>query len=448
MQPIASDDVAAVMADAALAEPLNGTADLAGPEPIRQDDLVRRFLNATGDARTAITDPELVAQVGQVIPQHRHRRLPGNRQVQDDPEGRVGSDVSLYVIDIYVQNPHEMTDAMEDALEKVKARGPGETELEDTQARVKKLAGDHLEASPQDIELADGQARVAGTDRRFDLIYSMNLRLPTRFLLLDRAIATLGSVGIELYPDFNVFEVAKPYARAMLLERFTPDRVAARARREGLALGQMALDLPYQVHDILEEIRDGQIEVGFVHKGLDDLMHRLDVVFNNAGVGTMVVGGTVETIDLAKWDLAQDVNVRAMYLVSRAAVPAMRVAGGGSIVNTSSVSACRGSVGRPSHAYAASKGAVLALTRAMAASYGRDRIRVNAICPGTIRTRLTADFIERAEREASEGRGIPLGRVGEPEDIARCALFLASDDAAWISGAEIVVDGGAMAATA
>jgi NAD(P)-dependent dehydrogenase (short-subunit alcohol dehydrogenase family) len=174
---------------------------------------------------------------------------------------------------------------------------------------------------------------------------------------------------------------------------------------------------------------------------------RLDVVFNNAGVGTMVVGGTVETIELDKWDLALDVNVRAMYLVSRAALPALRRAGGGSIINTSSVSAFRGSAGRPSHAYAASKGAVLALTRAMAASYGRDRVRVNAICPGTIRTRLTADIIERAERDAAEGRQIPLGRVGEPEDLARCALVLASDDSAWISGTEIVVDGGALAAT-
>ena len=173
---------------------------------------------------------------------------------------------------------------------------------------------------------------------------------------------------------------------------------------------------------------------------------RLDVVFNNAGVGTMVVGGTVETIELDKWDLALDVNVRAMYLVSRAALPALRRAGGGSIINTSSVSAFRGSTGRPSQAYAASKGAVLALTRAMAASYGRDRVRVNAICPGTIRTRLTADIIERVEREAAEGRQIPLGRVGEPEDIARCALFLASDDSSWISGTEIVVDGGALAA--
>ena len=173
---------------------------------------------------------------------------------------------------------------------------------------------------------------------------------------------------------------------------------------------------------------------------------RLDVLLNNAGVGTMVVGGTVESIEIDRWDLAQDVNVRAIYLVSRAAVPHMR-GGGGAIVNIASVSAFRGSVERPSHAYAASKGAVLALTRAMAASYGRDRIRVNAICPGTIRTRLTADIVERVEQAAREGHGIPLGRVGEPEDIARCALFLASDESSFISGAHIIVDGGAMAAS-
>lgn len=173
---------------------------------------------------------------------------------------------------------------------------------------------------------------------------------------------------------------------------------------------------------------------------------RLDVLLNNAGVGTMVVGGTVESIEIDRWDLAQDVNVRAIYLLSRAAVPRMRERGG-VIVNIASVSAFRGSMERPSHAYAASKGAVLALTRAMAASYGRDGIRVNAICPGTIRTRLTADIVDRVERAAREGHGIPLGRVGEPEDIARCALFLASDASSFISGTHIVVDGGAMAAS-
>jgi ubiquinone biosynthesis protein len=127
----------------------------------------------------------------------------------------------------------------------------------------------------------------------FALIYSMNLRLPTRFVMLDKAIATLGSVGTELYPDFNVFEVAKPYARDLMLERFAPHRVASRARREGLRLAQMASDLPYQVHDTLEQVRDGQIEVGFVHKGLDDLLAKLDTLFNRLVIALVVLGGLI-----------------------------------------------------------------------------------------------------------------------------------------------------------
>ena len=127
----------------------------------------------------------------------------------------------------------------------------------------------------------------------FQLIYSMNLRLPTRFLLLDKAIATLGSVGVDLYPEFNVFEVARPYARGLMLERFTPQRMANRARKESLRLGAMALELPYQIHDVLEEFRDGQNEIGFVHKGLDDLLNRMDVVFNRLVIAMVVAGGLI-----------------------------------------------------------------------------------------------------------------------------------------------------------
>jgi ubiquinone biosynthesis protein len=127
----------------------------------------------------------------------------------------------------------------------------------------------------------------------FQLIYSMNLRLPTRFLLLDKAIATLGSVGVDLYPEFNVFEVARPYARGLMLERFTPQRMANRARKESLRLGAMALELPYQIHDVLEEFRDGQIEIGFVHKGLEDLMNRMDIVFNRLVIAMVVAGGLI-----------------------------------------------------------------------------------------------------------------------------------------------------------
>ncbi len=127
----------------------------------------------------------------------------------------------------------------------------------------------------------------------FNLIYTMNLRLPTRFLLLDKAIAMLGSVGIELYPDFDVFEVAQPYARGLMLERFGPRRLATRARKESLKLAQVVTEMPHQLHDFLEEIRDGQIEVGFVHKGLEDLLNRLDVVFNRLVIAMIVAGGLI-----------------------------------------------------------------------------------------------------------------------------------------------------------
>jgi ubiquinone biosynthesis protein len=127
----------------------------------------------------------------------------------------------------------------------------------------------------------------------FALIYSMNLHLPTRFVMLDKAIATLGSVGVELYPDFNVFEVAKPYARSLMIERFTPRRVARRARREGFQLAQYAAELPHQIHETLEQVRDGQIEVGFVHKGLDEFMARLDVLANRMVVALVVTGGLI-----------------------------------------------------------------------------------------------------------------------------------------------------------
>jgi ubiquinone biosynthesis protein len=127
----------------------------------------------------------------------------------------------------------------------------------------------------------------------FNLIYSMNLRLPTRFLLLDKAIATLGSVGVDLYPEFNVFEVARPYARGLMLDQFRPRRLARRARKESFRLAHVVTEMPFQLHDVFEEIRDGQIEVGFVHKGLDEFMAKIDVVFNRLVVALIVAGGLI-----------------------------------------------------------------------------------------------------------------------------------------------------------
>ncbi len=127
----------------------------------------------------------------------------------------------------------------------------------------------------------------------FQLIYSMNLHLPARFLLLDRTIATLGSVGIELYPDFNVFEVARPYARDLMLERYSPHRVARRAQREMVNYARVLAEAPYQFHDFMEEIRDGQIEVGFVHKGLDQFLESMQNAINRLVIALIVVGGLI-----------------------------------------------------------------------------------------------------------------------------------------------------------
>lgn len=168
----------------------------------------------------------------------------------------------------------------------------------------------------------------------------------------------------------------------------------------------------------------------------------IEVVFANAGVGTVVVGGTVESIEPERWDLAMGVNARGVYAVCRAAIPHMRSGGGGSIVMTSSSSALIGTSVRPTHAYAASKGALLSLTRAMAASYGPDRIRVNALLPGFIDTRLTADVSSNPDSLRRAVDSIALRRTGRPEEMAACALFLASDDASFVTGAMLVADGG------
>jgi ubiquinone biosynthesis protein len=127
----------------------------------------------------------------------------------------------------------------------------------------------------------------------FQLIYALNLRLPSRFVMLDKAIATLASVGQEVYPDFNVFEVAKPYARGLLMERFHPRVMAKRARIEAMALGSIARELPYQAHDVLERMRDGTFQIKFDNPGLDQLDEHIDQASNRLSVALVVLGGLV-----------------------------------------------------------------------------------------------------------------------------------------------------------
>ncbi|HEY0389726.1 MAG TPA: AarF/ABC1/UbiB kinase family protein [Gaiellales bacterium] len=126
----------------------------------------------------------------------------------------------------------------------------------------------------------------------FTLIARMHLRLPTRFALLDKTLATLGSVGAEIYPQFNVFDVAEPYAEELMAEQLTPSALLDRGRDELVKYGGLLLELPYQVHDTLEQVRDGEIEVQFRHKGLDELIAKADVVFNRLVIA-IVMAGTI-----------------------------------------------------------------------------------------------------------------------------------------------------------
>jgi ubiquinone biosynthesis protein len=187
---------------------------------------------------------------------------------------------------LFIDVANENVDALPKRLSDLGVRYPKEREEEFLHA-IQELFYRYYGASLAEIDPQQVIREV------FGVIYRLNLRLPTRFIILDKAIATLASVGIELYPQFNVFEVAKPYARSLLLGRYTPQRMLFRARRESLKLASVFAEYPHQLHDVLEQMRDGQIEVGFVHKGLDEFMHKIDVAFNRLIIAFVVAAGLI-----------------------------------------------------------------------------------------------------------------------------------------------------------
>lgn len=161
------------------------------------------------------------------------------------------------------------------------------------------------------------------------------------------------------------------------------------------------------------------------------------ILVNNAAV---LLPGTAESHNEQDWDQTFQINVRGLWLLSRAVLPHMRSTGGGSIINIASVLSMVGARNRV--AYSASKGAVLAMTRAMALDHAPEKIRVNCICPGIVDTEMVARFAmdENARRQRMAMH--PMGRFGQPEDIANAAVFLASNESAWITGAAFPIDGG------
>jgi NAD(P)-dependent dehydrogenase (short-subunit alcohol dehydrogenase family) len=206
-------------------------------------------------------------------------------------------------------------------------------------------------------------------------------------------------------------------------------------------------------HETVRDVESAGGKAAFVHANVSraadcEAMVReaekafgaLHVLFNNAGIMDSR-DDTATTTAESVWDLTMAVNAKSVFLGCKYGIPALLRAGGGSIVNTASIVALVGSAAAQI-AYTASKGAILSMSRELAAIHARQGIRVNALCPGPLRTELLMKFLDTDAKKQRRLVHIPMGRFGESSEIARAALFLASDESSYMTGATFVVDGG------
>lgn len=171
---------------------------------------------------------------------------------------------------------------------------------------------------------------------------------------------------------------------------------------------------------------------------------KLNILFNNAGIMDSNDDNAMTTEE-AVWEKTMAINLKGVFLGCKYGIPALKRAGGGSIINTASFVAVLGAA-TPQLAYTASKGGVLSMTRELAVIHAREGIRVNALCPGPLRTELLMKFLNTEQKKQRRLVHIPMGRFGEAREIAKAALFLASDDSSYMTGASLMVDGGITAA--
>lgn len=208
---------------------------------------------------------------------------------------------------------------------------------------------------------------------------------------------------------------------------------------------------------VVEEIRKAGHEASFVRadiskaadceamvKFTEDTYGKLNILFNNAGIMD-ANDDNAETTSEATWDLTMNINAKGVFLGCKYGIPALKRAGGGSVINTASFVAILGAA-TPQVAYTASKGAVLSFSRELAIIHAREKIRVNALCPGPLKTDLLMKFLNTEEKKQRRLVHIPMGRFGEAEEMAKAALFLASDDSSYVTGTDFLVDGGITAA--
>lgn len=209
--------------------------------------------------------------------------------------------------------------------------------------------------------------------------------------------------------------------------------------------------------ETVEMIRSGGGRAHYVHadvsksadcaamvRAAEETFGALHILFNNAGIMHSRDDDAVNTEEEV-WDLTMAINLKGVYLGCKHGIPALRRAGGGSIINTASFVALLGAA-TPQLAYTASKGGVLAMTRELAVTHARENIRVNALCPGPLRTELLMKFLDTEAKRQRRLVHVPMGRFGEAREMAFAALYLASDESSYVTGTEFVVDGGITAA--
>ena len=231
-------------------------------------------------------------------------------------------------------------------------------------------------------------------------------------------------------------------ASAVLFAREGAGVIVADWNREwGEETAQMIQAAGGRAHFVPTDVSQEAQVRAMIHACLDHF-GRLDFLYNNAAIDGLHQGveNYVPEQTLEHWNYMLSINLGGVFLGCKYAIPEMAKRGGGSILSTASIAALQGT-SYPVHTYTAAKGAIVALTRALAVAYGPENVRVNVILPGAVRTNMSDNYENPDIRQFMENQA-PLRRIGEPEDIAYCALYLACDESRFVTGQMFVVDGG------